>query len=505
MQTIMTVSSSPEIHIAPMLHYSTQEFLHFMRILTKRAILWTEMVVEDTIIFNKNNLNQFLGSRADVSNLSPIVCQIGGRHPEWIGECTKIVEDHGYSGINLNVDCPSVRVSGKGQFGAILMHQKHISSEVVKAMNSNSKRIPISVKTRTGIELSIDEIYDTFDHLIGYIERLRQNGCHKFIIHARKCVIGGLSPAQNRLVPPLNYPRVYDLCREFPDCEFIINGGIPGLKAAKELHQGLEKSRSEDKHTIPCYQCGASNGSCVHPPTFPGIPNMKGAMLGRACIDNPAMFWDVDRYIFGDLTNPCQNRRQLLEKYCAFLERRYPRRCCDDFSQEKEVTTCYKVAEESIHPTNEGGCSICDFIYRPSKQKNRRSLNSLSSPFKPCDVSNEVPIKIYVCSLDRGQLRQKEKKSQPKILISSVVMDRSIKPVLGIFFGKAKAKLFRHELHCFARDLTNRNCGPGFAIRKAMLLMPAHALDEPFTKTEDLTHKDLTVHHSPQSSCQSSC
>jgi len=476
--------------------------------------LCTEMVVEDTIVFNKSNLEQFLGSKADVLNLKPIIVQIGGRNAAWIGESTQILEDYGYSGINLNVDCPSDRVSGKRQFGAILMHQKDVSSDVVKAMDSNSKRIPISVKTRTGIELPDGETYDTMDHLIEYIKRLRQNGCNQFVIHARKCVIGGLTPAQNRIVPPLNYPRVYDLCNEFPDSTFIINGGISGLKAAKELCEGIQEVESEEKHSVPCQKCSTSNGSCVKPPVFPGIPNLVGCMLGRACIENPAMFSDVDRYFYGEATNPCQNRRQALEKYCEFLERRYPRRCCDDASEDKEVTTCYNVTEQMSHPRDDGGCSICEVFYGPRKQRLRKSSkSSSSSSLEPCEDSgnesnkNDEFTKYYLCRRDRVQQRQEKNNMNPqnKVLISSVVMDRSMKPVLGIFFGKPKAKFFRHKLHCYARDLTIRNCGPGFAIRKAMSLMPAHVLDEPFTKTEDLTEKDFTVHHSPQLSCQSSC
>lgn len=144
------MDNEKELHIAPMLHYSTQEFLHFMRILSKRAVLWTEMVVDETIKFT-NDLDHHLGQSP--KDLRPIICQIGGRNPEWIGEATEIVEKYGFNEVNLNIDCPSNRVSGKRQFGAILMKQKERACSVVSAMSSNVKNVPISVKTRVGIEL----------------------------------------------------------------------------------------------------------------------------------------------------------------------------------------------------------------------------------------------------------------------------------------------------------------------------------------------------------------
>ena len=171
-----------EFHIAPMLDVSTPEFCHFFRILSKRAILWTEMVVDSTI-----NHTAHLGHHLAYSpELSPIVCQLGGRDGTSCGQATKVIEAQGYDEINLNIDCPSSRVSGERKFGAILMHDCDAACSVVSAMDSNVEHIPISVKCRIGIELDNGEIFDTFDYLVEFIGKLRDRGCRKFFIHARK-------------------------------------------------------------------------------------------------------------------------------------------------------------------------------------------------------------------------------------------------------------------------------------------------------------------------------
>ena len=235
-----------EFHVAPMLDVSTIEFLNFFRLLTKRAILWTEMVVDETLVHvnlrnedDPEELNRLLPYEP---HLNLIVCQIGGIDPVDTAKAMQLIVNSSssaisYDEVNLNIDCPSNRVSVQKQFGAILMHHYGKACDIVTAMCDNSKvyehnksNVSISVKTRVGIELESGEVYDSLDHLIEFTSRLRERGCRKFIIHARKCAIGGLlTPAQNRIISPLIYPRVYELCSRFPDCEFILNEGIPGL------------------------------------------------------------------------------------------------------------------------------------------------------------------------------------------------------------------------------------------------------------------------------------
>ena len=204
----------------------------------------------------------------------------------------------------------------------------------------------------------------------------------------RECVIGGLSPAQNRLVPPLNYPRVYELCHRFPDCDFILNGGIPGLKVAREILS--RKSINEIKnnyHNVPCSICNVANGSCTR---YPGETpaNLRGVMLGRAAIDSPAMFWDVDRYFYGEQTNSIKNRNEVLLKYCDYLDRIYPRRCCDN---DDRITS--SMFEPTISRNGEAGCDICRAF---CKNVNRVSLSN--DKVHACDgnVENNESRKIKI-------------------------------------------------------------------------------------------------------------
>lgn len=310
--TLNTMQNSQEhktLHIAPMLHVSNREFRQLFRILSKKCVLWTEMVVDETVVYTEN-VEEHLGYDVETA---PLICQIGGNLPAYAGKATKIIENYGYDEINLNVDCPSDRVSGKREFGAILMKTGGASS-MVRAMKENSTNMPISVKCRIGIN-----DHDSMEFVVDFITSLKPY-CKRFVIHARTCLLGGLSPAQNRIVPPLNYPRVYALCDTFPDCEFWLNGGIPGLKAAKLICYG--SNEVSGSHQVPCSLCNASNGSCITPPKC-APPNLKGCMLGRAAIDNPAQFWDVDRYFYGS-TNPCRNRRQVLEQYCQYWNKHIP-------------------------------------------------------------------------------------------------------------------------------------------------------------------------------------
>ncbi len=476
MHQAYTMNSQKNFHIAPMLDVSKPEFLNFVRILSKRAILWTEMVVDETIV-HSSDLNSHLPPNEP--HLSPIICQIGGRNAEYCGKATSIVESYGYDEVNLNIDCPSSRVSGKRKFGAILMHDKETAFSITSAMKLNARSVPISVKTRVGIELDDGKVFDTMAHLIDFIDALRLRGCRKFIIHARRCVIGGLSPAQNRLVPPLNYPRVYKLCQHFPDCEFVINGGIPGLKAAKILCDGagsnIDKHTGkikdgitvETNHNVPCSICKASNGSCTAPPLI-SPANLTGVMLGRALIDSPSMFWDIDKYFYGEATNPTKNRREVLEKYCQYLDLTYPRRCCDD---DDRITS--RIPAPKVIFFSDEGCDICRVVE--------------SKKYNDVNAKNRV-----------------KEKCRMKMKITSHVIDRSLKPILNIFFGLRHSKKFRRECERLRGNKTIRNCGPAFILRSALLLMPNELLDQPFEETEALDDSTIPRHVGPViDSCKS--
>ena len=206
----------------------------------------------------------------------------------------------------LNIDCPSERVSGKREFGAILMKKAHLAKDIVREMQSNANAARttdgaqiISVKCRIGV----DDL-DDLEYAAEFIRTL-QSVCQRFYLHARKCVLDGLMNArQNRSVPPLNYPRVYELCRMFPDCNFWINGGIKTLEEAKLIGHGKRNSiddynnsnnehqqYNQTCHNVPCDLCNIPNGSCIEPPTI-APNNLRGCMMGRAAIENPCLFHD---------------------------------------------------------------------------------------------------------------------------------------------------------------------------------------------------------------------
>lgn len=215
-----------ELHVAPMLDYSKREFRKLFSILSTRLVLWTDMVVDDTIAHSKQ-LHDILEPDRNLQNRQ--VCQIGGNCPELCGNATQVVElIYGYDEVNLNIDCPSDRVSGEREFGAALMKNVETAYSVLESMQRNVEPVkgrgtktPVSIKCRIGVD-----DWDDFDFIASFIERLRPV-CRRFYLHARKCVLNGLfSARQNRSVPPINYPRVYALCRKFPDVDFWINGGI---------------------------------------------------------------------------------------------------------------------------------------------------------------------------------------------------------------------------------------------------------------------------------------
>uniref|UniRef100_A0A7S4UYX0 DUS-like FMN-binding domain-containing protein n=1 Tax=Alexandrium monilatum TaxID=311494 RepID=A0A7S4UYX0_9DINO len=282
--------SRPLLQIAPMLDVSYKDFRQFMRILSRRSQLWTEMVVDNTLRFSQKEGRRLDGFLDFGPSEHPIVCQLGGSEPQSLAEAAQILETWGYDEINLNVGCPSDRVCCKGEFGASLMTRPELVRDCVHAM-SRAVQIPVTVKTRLGV----DDL-DSPEFTSSFVMTVAQGGCKRFIMHARKAWLKGLSPAQDRSVPPLHYDRVARLCREFPDLSFSINGGILSLEHAR----GILASAPQ---------------------------NLQGVMLGRAASSNPCMFWDVDRYMYGEASNPlgeAPTRRSVAEAYSQYLEEVHP-------------------------------------------------------------------------------------------------------------------------------------------------------------------------------------
>jgi tRNA-dihydrouridine synthase A len=470
-----SVERMKSLHIAPMLDVSGREFRQLMRILSRRAVLWTEMVVDTTIIHTKE-MDYHLDYERD--NSHPIICQIGGNDGNLIQKACEMILEYEYTELNLNLDCPSNRVAGKRQFGAALMKQPEVAESVLLAMHAVTKKLPIlegetaeakddytrqhcpiSVKCRIGV----DEM-DTLDDMIALISRLKKY-CRIFYLHARKAILGGLlNPAQNRSVPPLNYPRVYQICILFPDCAFYVNGGIMDLKAAKEICYGRppDIDNNMDGHSsVPCRTCDLPNGSCIAPLPIGNIPtNLLGCMLGRIAMDNPCILWDVDRYFYGEERNPCQTRREILKHYCLYIQRMYPRRCCD---RDPRVTS--KITDPKNLAFQYDACQICSDLLQSTDFLNSKRTLSIAPPHQ---ASNDTV-------QGGGDVR-----------VATIVMDRCIKPINNIFCGQPCSKVFRQEVNRLARDRSVRNCGPAALIARALTVVPTEILDQELVATERL-------------------
>lgn len=242
---------SSRFSIAPMLDWTDRHCRYFLRLLSRRMLLYTEMVTTGAILYGKGDYLAYSEEE------HPLALQLGGSDPAALAQCAKLAEERGYDEINLNVGCPSDRVQN-GMFGACLMGDALRVADCVKAMR-DVVSIPVTVKTRIGIDNQ-----DSYQFLCDFIDTVStQGGCEHFIIHARKAWLSGLSPRENREVPPLDYPRVYQLKRDFPHLLMAINGGI--------------KSLVEAKHHL------------MH---------MDGVMIGREAYHNPGLLTAVDREIF---------------------------------------------------------------------------------------------------------------------------------------------------------------------------------------------------------------
>jgi tRNA-dihydrouridine synthase A len=236
-----------------MMEWSDRHCRFFHRQMTKRALLYTEMVTAQAI--RHGDRERLIGFDPCEQ---PVALQIGGSEPKLLAEAARWGEEFGYAEINLNVGCPSDRVQ-EGRFGACLMAEPDLVAEGVAAMRA-AVAVPVTVKCRIGID---DQ--DEDEDLDRFVRRVAKTGCSTFIIHARKAWLEGLSPKENREIPPLNYERVYHLKRAHPGLVIVLNGGIASLAEAK-----------------------------AH------LAHVDGVMLGRAAYHTPWILSDVDRLIFGE-------------------------------------------------------------------------------------------------------------------------------------------------------------------------------------------------------------
>ncbi|MCX8077587.1 MAG: tRNA dihydrouridine(20/20a) synthase DusA [Geminocystis sp.] len=260
------------LSIAPMMDYTDRHFRYVMRRLTKCTLLYTEMITTQALIHgDRHKLLDFSPEE------KPVALQLGGDNPKHLAECARLGEDWGYDEINLNVGCPSSRVQ-EGNFGACLMAKPELVASCVAAMK-RAVKIPVTVKHRIGID---DR--DSYEDLANFVRLVSEAGCDRFIVHARKAWLKGLSPKENREIPPLRYEDVYCLKQEFPHLTIVINGGI---KTLPQVKQHLQK--------------------------------VDGVMMGRAAIDNPYLFAYVDQEIYG-VNRPVASREEIIESLYEYID-----------------------------------------------------------------------------------------------------------------------------------------------------------------------------------------
>ena len=244
----------------------------FLRLMSKNVMLYSEMVATKSAIH---------GDRKKILSFSPeekpLALQVGGSDKKELSEVAKIAEDMGYDEININLGCPSKKVQ-KNKFGACLIKEPDLVSECINEM-VNSCKIPVTAKTRIGY----DDVED-FDYLNSFINKMKAAGSKTFILHARKAILKGLSPKQNLNIPKLNYPMVYQLKKENPDLEIIINGGISKIEDIRN-------------HLKLC----------------------DGVMIGRSIYQNPYSLVEIEKEIFNTKDSP--SREEVAEKLLEYLER----------------------------------------------------------------------------------------------------------------------------------------------------------------------------------------
>lgn len=264
------------VSVAPMMDRTDRHFRWMMRRVTRRTLLYTEMVTAAAIVHG--DPEHLLGHDDE----GPVALQLGGDDPASLAYAAKVGVDFGYAEINLNVGCPSDRVQ-KGRFGACLMAHPEVVADAVAAMRA-AVDVEVTVKHRIGI----DDL-DSYEHMRHFVDVVAQAGCRRFTVHARKAWLSGLSPKENRNVPPLRYDEVWRLKQERPDLDIEINGGIRTVEA-----------------------------------TLEHLEHVDGVMIGRAAVDDPMLFARLERAVF-DQAPPSETAADVVRAclpYAALLEER---------------------------------------------------------------------------------------------------------------------------------------------------------------------------------------
>ena len=266
------------LSVAPMMDCTDRHFRRLIRLVTRHTLLYTEMVTSAALVHGQR---EHLLDFAEEEH--PLALQLGGSEPDELACCARFAAERGFDEINLNVGCPSDRVRN-GRFGACLMAEPDRVARCVRAMIA-ATGLPVTVKTRIGID---DR--DRYEDLAEFVESVAEAGCRTIIVHARKAWLSGLSPKENREIPPLRYDVVYRLKEDFPALEIIVNGGITSLDEAVAHNERVD-----------------------------------GSMLGREAYRNPFVLGDADCRLFDDRTASAPNRKEVAVRMAAYARREVER------------------------------------------------------------------------------------------------------------------------------------------------------------------------------------
>jgi tRNA-dihydrouridine synthase A len=261
------------LSVAPMMERTDRHFRYLLRLLAPRTLLYTEMVTAAAVV--RGDADRLL--RFDAIE-HPLALQLGGSEPAQLAAAARAGAERGYDEINLNVGCPSARVQS-GSFGVCLMHEPKLVAECVAAMRA-AVAVPVTVKTRIGVDER-----DDYEFLAGFVGEIAAAGCRSVVVHARKAWLHGLSPKENRSVPPLSYERVAQIKRAFPTLEIIVNGGITSAEQVREQ-----------------------------------LALVDGVMIGREAYRNPYLMAHLDRMVYG-ATVALRTRIEVVEDYLEYAAR----------------------------------------------------------------------------------------------------------------------------------------------------------------------------------------
>ena len=267
-----------------MMGWTDRHDRYFMRLITPHTLLYTVMITTGALIH---------GKKLDILDFNPeehpVALQLGGSDPRDLAVCAQMAEERGYDEVNLNCGCPSERVQ-KGQFGACLMAEPKLVADGIDAMKQ-VVNIPVTVKTRIGID-----DHDSYQFLTDFVGPIAEKGCDVFIIHARKAILGGLSPEENRRIPPLKYDTAYQLKKDFPHLKIILNGG---LKTIAQIQDALQK--------------------------------LDGVMIGREAYHNPYFMAEVEKCVFNNTA--ILSRDEVIDRIIP-----YAQKCLQNGFEIKDIT-----------------------------------------------------------------------------------------------------------------------------------------------------------------------